>query len=555
MLSDHLQRIQDGISNTYHLANLSAWILKHTKYECGAFSFLGREYQKDIIDDPAKTLYVVKCAQVGLSEVFARWGLAATASQENFTTIYTFPAATDAEMFNKSRMVPVIEGSAELMRQLSKSVNSVELKQFGQNSFLYTRGTLSETGALSVPADLLIHDEYDRSDMGNVAAYVSRLQAKPTKMRRIFSTPTVAKYGIDKESLSARRKKQMWTCSHCANTWLPTYHNDIVIPGYDKDKKELTKANLHTVRWREAKLLCPRCGLVPSSELRYRQWVVENNAEQHDSVAYYVAPFCAPSVITPTYLVKVSTEFDKWSEFCNQALGETADNVQEMLSDSDVRGAAFQSSLDSGELHFMGADMGLMCHIVIGRLSLDGKLLVVHRERVYYTRFKERRSELCAKYRVLISVHDMFPYTDIVASITSFDPNAYGAVYVEKKSTEAFTIKEQEEDPEEGKLNVRAVHINRNVAFDELMSDFKAKNVVVGGVDDEFVSHLLSMKRIQKFDKQMNMVFKWEKTDGVDHYHHALLYLKTAVSLRGTASGYTPAGAVPLVMSFAMKRA
>ena len=553
MLNDHFQRVQDGISNTYHLANLSAWILKHTKYEGGAFSFLGREFQKDIIDDPAKSLYVVKCAQVGLSEIFARWGLAATASQENFTTIYTFPAATDAELFNKSRMVPVIDGSAELTRQLSKSVNSVELKQFGQNSFLYTRGTFSETGALSVPADLLIHDEFDRSDMGNVAAYVSRLQAKPTKMRRVFSTPTVAKYGIDREASTTRRKKQVWTCSHCAHRWLPSYHTDVIIPGYDKDKKEITKANLHTMRWREARLLCPRCGLMPSSELRYREWVVENSAEQHDGVSYFVAPFCAPSVITPVYLVKSSTEYAKWSEFCNQALGETADNDQDMLSDTDVRGTAFAGSLETGELHYMGADMGLMCHITIGRMSSEGKLLVVHREKVYYTKFEERRRELCTKYRVLISVHDMFPYTDIISRITGFDTNAYGAVYVEKKSTEAFSIKEQEEDPEEGKLNVRAVHINRNVAFDELMADFKAKNIIISNLDEELVMHLLSMKRIHKYDKQMNMVFKWEKTDGVDHYHHSLMYLKVAVGLRGTASGYSLPGVVPLVTSFIVR--
>lgn len=160
---DHLQRIRDGAYSVYTLNNLSGWISKHTYIEGKPFNYKDHEYQKDIIDDPAKTLLVNKCAQTGLSEIFARWGIAATATQDNFTLIWTFPSTTDAERFTKARLDPMIEASPELRRRISKAVNSSELKQFGENSFVYIRGTISETGALSVPADLLIHDELDLS--------------------------------------------------------------------------------------------------------------------------------------------------------------------------------------------------------------------------------------------------------------------------------------------------------------------------------------------------------------------------------------------------------
>lgn len=552
MIDDHFSRIKDALANTYGLANLSTWIARHTRYEGNSFNYVGREYQADIVDDPAKSLYVVKCAQVGLSEIFARWALAACVSQDNFTTIYTFPASTDAELFSKSRLQPVINTSPAIRSSLSKSIDSVELKQFGANSFLYTRGTYSETGALSVPADLLIHDEYDRSDMDNVAAYVSRLQAKPTKMRRVFSTPTVAKYGIDAEVRATRRKRQVWKCSCCNHRFLPSYHDDIVIPGYSDAKRLINKLNLKDCRWKEAVLLCPKCGRIPSGDLQYREWVVENSEDKHDSVSYFVSPFCAPSLITPSYLVKVSTEFNKWSEFCNQALGETAESSDDSLTEEDIRKCRSLVPLDSNEIHFMGCDMGLTCHIVIGRLA-EGKLLVVHREKVFYTGFQERRRELCSQYRVIVSVHDLFPYTDMITRITEFDPNAYGAIYVEKKSSENYSIKEQEQNPELGKLNVRSAMINRNVAFDDLMGWIKRGDVLFADLNEELISHLRSMKRIQKFDKHNNIRFVWEKTDGVDHYHHGLLYLATAASLRGTASGWTLAGAVPLVSSFRQK--
>lgn len=552
MISEHLRRVKDSIANVYTMGNLSQWIVANTTHEGRRFSYVGREYQKDIIDDPAKTLFVLKCAQVGLSEIFARWALASVTSQENFTAIYTFPAATDAELFTKSRLTPVIASSKALTHSLSRTVNSTELKQFNSNSFLYIRGTYSETGALSVPADLILHDEYDRSDMGNVAAYVSRLQAKPTKMRRVFSTPTVSKYGIDLEALTAKRKKQVWTCSHCRHKFLPNYHDNVVIPGYTGRKEEINKINLGSTRWKEAKLLCPKCGQEPSSDIQYREWVIENPDSSFESVAYYVSPFCAPSFITAPYLVKVSTDFSKWSEFCNQALGETSEDAEDVLVEADIRAMHTPNDMRASGIHFMGCDMGATCHIMIGRRH-EGKLVVVHREKVYFTEFETRRRELCSQYSVLTSVHDLYPYTDIIARITEYDPNAFGATYVFRKTSETHYMKAQEEKPEEGKVNVRSAMINRDIAFDELMYSIKAKALVIHNVDDELVSHMLDMKRIQKFDKTNSMRYVWDKTAGIDHWHHTLLYLYIASKLQGTAGAWTPAGAVPFVSSFRLK--
>ena len=558
MHKHHITRIRDGVSNVYTLSNLSDWISRKTRLEGKLFSYKDHEYQKDIIDDPAKTLFVNKIAQAGLSEIFARWGVAACTTQENFTLIWTFPTATDAEQFSKARLDPILTSSPEIKRALSSAVNSSVLKQFNENSFCYIRGTISETGALSVPADLLIHDEYDRSDMGNIAAYVSRLQHKPTKMRRLFSTPTAAKYGISLACETAKRKRQVWKCSHCNHTWLPSYEEDIHIPGWDKPKREITKSNLKDIDYRKAKLLCPKCMKEPAIDLQYRSWVFENPTDNYESVAYYVSPFCAPAFMTPAYLIKASTEYDKWSEFMNQGLGLTSEDDKETLTEDDIRKTFVPYDLFSSDVHFLGADMGLVCHLTIGRVNSEGLLIVVHREYVPYNKFQERRAVLCLQYKILVSVHDMFPYTDLIRQVTEFDPNAYGAVYGERASVETHWIKEQEEDPEEGKLNVRSVIINRNVSFDELMFMHKEKRVIVSQqtdvTEDEHVSHLRNMKRVQKFDKHGGIVMKWEKTTGIDHWHHSMLYCLIATRLAGTVTGWTEPGAVPLVSTFKQKQ-
>lgn len=553
MFSDHYRRLEEALSNKYNLFNLDGWIKEHTYLEGKRFNFKHHEYQVDIITDDSPTLLVNKAAQTGLSEIFARWALAIAATQNNFTVIWTFPSSSDAERFAKARLDPTIAQSPELSRIISKAVNSTELKQFGDNTFVYIRGTISDTAGLSVPADVLIHDELDRSDIANVSAYVSRLQHKTTKVRRLFSTPTVTGYGIDLECRTARRKRQVWCCSHCNHKFLPSYEEDVHIPGWDKPKKEINRANIKDIRWRDAVLLCPNCKRIPSTDVRYREWVVENTADQYDTVAYYVSPFCAPAIISPSYLVQASTTFNKWSEFVNQALGLCAEDAQESLCLADIVGANVSGDFrSSGDLHVMGVDMGIMCHIVIAR-EHQGTFVTVHKEKVHYTELEERRRKLCSEWRVVTSVHDTFPYVDLITRITNYDPNAFGAVYVTRASSETHTVKLKEADVQEGRLNIRAVHVNRDVVFDAIMWGIKQGDIKFGNLDEEFTLQLLDMKRVQKFDKHGGIVYKWEKTQGLDHWHHALLYAFMAAKLRSTASWVTP-GVVPLVTSFRLPK-
>ena len=548
MYKEHIQRLHDGINNTYNLFNLAPWIRQYTFLEGRPFSFKDHEYQLDIISDPCRTVLVNKCAQVGLSEIFARWALAVAATQENFTLIWTFPSATDAERFAKARLDPIVAGSKALSHKISKSINSTELKQFGSNTFVYIRGTVSDTAGLSVPADILIHDELDRSDIDNISAYVSRLQHKPTKIRRLFSTPTARGYGIDKECATARRKRQFWKCSHCNHYFMPDYEEDVHIPGWNKGKKEINRYNLKDINYNAAVLLCPNCKKQPDPSLQYREWIVENDQDRYETVAYYVSPFCAPKVITPADLVRDSTVYGTWAEFVNQGLGLTSEDNAEALTISDIEKACVTGDFYSSDIHVLGVDMGLVCYFTVAKVQGE-KLIVVHREKCGFADFEVKRRHLCLHYRCVASVHDAFPYTDLVARVTKFDPNAYGAVYVNRFSTELYTIKEQDANPMEGKLNIRAVHINREVSFDALMWAIKQGNVIVGNGDEEFKLHLLDMKRIKKFDKNGGVFYKWEKTNGIDHWHHCLLYAFIASKLRGMLTWATP-GIVPLVSKF-----
>lgn len=547
---ESLERLKTRLLDVYSLATLDGWIQKHTRMNGAPFSFLDHEFQLPILRDTAKTSIIVKCAQVGLSELAYRWAAAACCVHDDFTVIYTFPSATDAEMNNRTRINPMIAESPMLNSMINPEMNNSSIKQFGRNSFLFFKGTKSDTAGLSTPANAVINDEYDKSDQENVTVYVSRLQHKPHKLRKIFSTPTVDKYGVSKEAETANRMRQLVRCEHCFHVFLPDYYSHVVVPGWDAPLEEIVKTNLHMTNWRDAYLACPKCGKDPNLHHSRMEFVCENSSEQHDANAWYVTPFSAPNIISIPYIVNRSTQFKKLSEFKNQVLGLTSEEKNESITRTDIELAQSHGDLNSSEFHMMGCDMGQICHITIGRLATDGTLLVVHRETVHYMLFEERTAKLAIEYRVIITVADSQPYTELITRLSRVRRNFWGAMFVSTKSPVTYTLVEQDEELAEGKQALNLVKINRTVALDEVLAIIKDGMLAVKSSDqnETFIEHMTSMKRVQKYTNDGELIYMWEKTDGEDHYHMSLMYLHLAICMRGMVktSGAMSAG-IPMV--------
>ena len=549
---DHLERLQEGVADTYSLTSLSNWVEKYAYLEGKKFSFQGYEFQKAVMDDPSRVVNTVKPAQIGLTVTTMMYFLSVMATQK-LNVIYALPSANDAAKLVTTKLNPILYGTPELKRLLNVNVDSTELKEINGN-FLFTRGTRSETAALSVSADLLVADEIDRCDADTLKQFRSRLQASQYRLVRQFSTPTISGYGIAKEAEASVRYRHFCTCAHCGHRFLPNYWSDIVIPDYDRPLNELDRINLKDVRWKEARWNCPSCGKDPEISKERMEWVAENPTENYEATTRFISPATAYRVLTPSYLVRSSTEFNTRSEFINQVLGETSEEENQQITVGDLERALTTSPLDSSELHCLGADMGQLCHVTIGRLTQDGTMLVVHTEAVPLANFEVRRQELCRQYRVVVSVHDTQPETFLVSKITDRDPNAWGAIFTASKTTELFTTQQKSQDVEEGKLNLRLVKVNRTAMLDKLLEQFKGSKVVVARNPDtgRFISQMLSLKRQQTMVRD-EFTWSWVKTDHNDHAHFSMCYLLTACLLRGTAGAWTTGAGVSLVSSFRLK--
>jgi hypothetical protein len=559
VFKDFYQEVYDQVRETWGLADAPKFITQYTYHRGMRYSFEDHEFQEVIAKDTAQVVNTQKCSQIGLSELTARWTVAVCNMIPDFSAIITFPFSGDAWDFARTRVDPFVRASPRLWAATDEKLNSGEMKRFN-NSILYFRGTNGKTQAISIPADLIVSDEIDRSDPHVLSQYHSRLTHSRWKLRRNFSTPTVNGYGIALEMDSSLRHKNMCKCNHCAEWFLPDYFNHVKVPDYDGDLRSITKSNLNKLRWMEAKLLCPFCFAEPDLGPAHREYVVENPDSNFDAHGYYVSPFDAPRIITPSDLILSSTKYARYSEFVNQNLGLTSEDAAESITLHDLNLALTQDGMDlvSSSMHHMGIDVGLTCYISIGRMTADGHFLVVYRERCVIGDLETRKRELQRKYKVLVTVIDSQPYVDVVQRLQKADRNLYGGVYSTTKKLEAFSIRMFEGEERSGKLPIHTAQINRDKCFDLLMGVIKRGEMLVQRVGDEedelFMKHMLDMRRVQVYDEHMELTWTWSKSKAAqDHYHHSTLYLFVASQLSQTAMRNHSLAGVPIFRKFQVK--
>lgn len=551
MFENHLERLVYATVEKFTVDRIPAWIEKHTKINGKNYSFKDHEYQATILADTSREVVTRKCSQIGMSEASSRFALALTAVNPYYTVIYTLPSATVAANFMKTRIDPIVLGSEFLNGVRDRDLDNSEIKRFG-DSYLYLKGCASTNAPISVPADHLIHDEVDFSSAEVISQYQSRLTHSPYKRKTLLSTPTFPNFGIDAEFRRSRRHFNLCRCNHCSHWFMPDYYENVQIRGFTGDLREINKRNIHKINWREAVLLCPSCGKVPDLGIENREYVCENPNDNYVAAGYQISPFDAPNIhlrnaenplSVAAFLVETSTKYEKLTDFVNFNLGLPAEDSDSTVTIDDVRRMIHSSEEPKGGdgTYVFGLDMGLNCHITVGKVLPDGHLDIVLAMPIRYTQIKEERRTLAQRFWPRLSVADNLPYTETINAMQKEDPNLYGAWNVPFRSMELFKVTDREEDSDKTAEELRQVHVNKNKALDALLADIRAGHVTKRSCpqDEEWVKQLTDMKRGKEFTKDQQIEYVWKKSpDGNDHYHHSLLYCYIAARMvRLTASG------------------
>lgn len=549
----HIERLKGSLSAHSH-DTVSEFITTHTKILGKPFSYIDHEYQEQIVRDKSRVKYIMKCAQVGISEIMARYALAKGALVNGFTTIYTLPAATAAQNFMTTRVSPIIEASPYLRELVNPNVDNSMIKRFG-DSYLYLKGAQVDRQAISVPADLLVNDEVDNSNKDVLTLYQSRLRHSRYKENVQLSTPTIPGYGIDLLFKQSRRHFNLCKCHHCNNWFYPDYFKHTRIPGFDGKMDSITKSHFQSPKFHymKAYIACPKCEKRVDLGPDHRQWVVENSDDAFEAAGYAVSPFDCPRIIELSDLIKESVKYERVQDFHNQALGRPMEDKETTLTREELDKLIISDYVGGGYSFVMGLDMGMTCWATIGAVFPDGEMVVVHTEGIPLFNVRQRRKELAAEYRVRMTVVDSLPYTETVYQMQQEDDNLFAAIYDNSKALDLFKVKDQEEDDEKAKLKVKSVNISRDKMFDLVMLQLRSGKILKksDANDEMWKDHLTDMKRTREF-RNDELVFVWVKTQGNDHLHHSLLYCLTASKMLGVAS-VIMAGLSPVLGSFRRK--
>lgn len=556
----HLARVRTATTDKLGRKDLAKWIERNTYIAGKRFSFLDHEYQLQILKDDAQELVIRKSAQTGISEMSLRAAAGLVMIMPGaFRIGYTFPTATFAADYAKTRFNPIVQTSPALRAAISSDdIDKADIKTFGTGKEVYFKGAATGNAAISTTLDMLIHDELSFSDQDVIGDYTSRLIHSQYKWRISLSTPTFPGDPIDEAFTASRRMWNMCRCEHCSHSFVPDYYENVRIPGWDKHLDEISKENLHLVRYQDAQFLCPKCFKPTSLQPEHREWVCENPGDNHIARGYQVQPFDAPNVVSLSDLIIASTKYANKAKFKQFSLGRPAADAESGLTEEDIERIGVQIGQTPFSTHVMGIDLGMVCHFMVGGVAHDGTLLVVHAERVPLRNFRQRYTALANQYRITIKVSDIMPYTDLIMSMSEQDLNLYGGLYVAKGGMEVYDVRRREEDNDTALAGLRQVAINRNALFDRIMAEIRpADELAEPGIKiakssewEVIKAHLTDMKRAQAALRNGEFTTMWQKSNkGKDHYHHALGYLWVASQMRGVAVGSLGPN-IPMVSKF-----
>jgi hypothetical protein len=393
----------------------------------GPFSFKGRDFIRPVYQDLSEEIVVIKGAQMGFSTMSIIRALWAVTSFP-LSVIYTFPTKGDVTTFTAARINPIIQSSPYLTERI-QTFDSVGMKQFARIprdeqkrqaamgnpinfSTIYFNGAQNPKDATSVDADLLIHDEEDRSDHRTIEEYQSRLYASRFKWMIRLSTPTIPGAGIDRQWKRSDMRHWLIRCQSCNYEFEMDFPQNIE-PAHFTETPEGGKPNGTPARYK-----CHRCNATLTEDSRqHGRWVAER--PQIAVHGYYINQMAA-SWVPAIKILEQEFKATHKGAFYNLVMARPfQEGTNAMTKDAilarqkeEVVGAGVprprQEDGARGLGCTMGIDVGKFLDVVIGTTE-NGRPRTLEFKRLSGETKWEELDQLMVQYGVVSAVIDADP--------------------------------------------------------------------------------------------------------------------------------------------------
>lgn len=446
--------------------------------------FYNHPFLWDIYQDMSPTQAVIKAAQVGLStltNIKALW----VAKNKKMDIIYSLPSAADVKEFVSGKTNRLISNNPILLNW-TKDKDSIEQKRVG-DSAIYFRGTWTERAALSIPADLYISDEVDRSKQDVVAQYESRLQHSQYGWRWYLSNPSSPGVGVDKLWQISDQKHWFLKCDGCGHDWFLTMEN-IMNDG--------TKNYFG----------CTKC----SKELNRRKGRWVKKFQDREVSGYWISLLMSPLTSADKILELKKTKSAEY--FANFVMGQPYIGKGNVLT----KNLLFQNLTDrinpQDSRPIIGVDTGIDIRYTIG-----------NKYGIYY--YGE-----CKDYSELEKLMERLPTAimiidkggDIIGPIKlkeRFKGRVYSCFYVVDRKLDEL-VKWNDED--------QSIVADRNKCVQLVIDEYTEKRMPIYGSEADWYDYWLHFSHIYRTEEENTLgvpVYRWLRSDR-DDWVHATVYMR-----------------------------
>lgn len=477
--------------------SIYAWIIsKGIKSEKGELlDFSDRIFLVDILEDWNPNIVVKKCSQVGGSVIFNLKALFALKTF-GFNLLYTFPTDSDVNEFVNSKTNKLIATNQHVFPNLP--TDNVERKELN-GRFIFFKGTVSKTAAIMTTADVLIHDEADRSDQSALETYKSRTKASEFKGRWIFSNPTTERAAVDLAWQESDKKEWFITCPSC--------------------KVE------HQLKWPDSLdierrcFICTECKAPISDEVRrIGRWIATDPDKKISG--YHISHLMA-CWISAEEIIKDSEGDQEY--FHNFVLGEPYTPGLLKINRQIILDSWSPRQLQTDQW-YLGVDVGNIKHYVLG--SEKGIVKVgIFSEWSFL-------DDLIKMYQPVTVIDAMPENTMSKHFVTNYSRTYMCYLNRDKKQKRLWHLGSKEE--------YGVIHADRNRLLDTVINDIIETNFLIGIPADKdlkkFIEHFETLRRVKEVDAMGIERYVWESTNGQDHYCFALAFYRLAVMMGGSGA-------------------
>jgi hypothetical protein len=486
--------------------SIITWIFnEHIKTETGEpLDLRDHLYLFDIYRDFTPKQVVMKSAQIGFTTLAILKSLW-VCKNKHMDAIYTMPSDSDVQTLAGGKVSRLVEQNP-ILKQWVQDKDTVQQKRVGDN-IIYYRGTWTQQAALSVSADLLIHDEEDRSKQAIIQQYASRLQHSEYKWEWHFSNPSVEGNGVSRYWGQSTQSHWFIRCGSCNERQFLSWPDSV---------------NTET-----KKFVCKKCGKEIDRDVRRRgQWVKKWRDKEWSG--YWIPLFVNPAVSAEQILKYHEEKSPEY--FSNFVLGQPYVGEGNKVNPDDIFKNC-TSVINSQDSVVIGVDVGLVKHFVIG-----------NSEGIFYagkTKDWEDIERLLMEFPRSIAMFDALPDLTKPRELKEKYP---GRVWLCTFGRDRKTMQFVRWGLKKEYGNVVA---DRNRMIQLVVDEFKAGRIPLQGNREqwiEYYSHWAVMYRVNEWEEakqqgNKNYVYsapyRWDSATDVDHFAFSTVYWRVGMDRFG----------------------